>query len=246
MFSPSRADVLELVAAAIRAPSADNRHHVRFSVTGDGLALRADAFHLAGRTTHRQLLTSLSFGAVVENLRLALTRKGYDFEPHWHPVADDPALLLRLAWSALERTAQADPLAAAIDGRHTNRRFFRGPRLTELELDGLAAASETPGASLHWFDTSERRRSILRLMRFAETARFRDRALHAELFESIDFAAGWRSATTERLAPSTLEVEALMRLPFAALRRWPVMRVANGMGAASMLGWRAGDRLSGG
>lgn len=242
VFSPDRSQVLQLVAAAVRAPSADNRHHVRFAIHDDGLALHADDFFLHCRAIHRRLLTLLSYGAVVENLRLKLTEYGWTFEPRWFPDPDNPALLLRIEWSALRSAASPEPLARFIESRHTNRRFFRGPGLSPDEFSVLAAAvGNDAEPTLEWFDTPDRRRAILKLIRVAETERFGSRVLHEELFESIDFDAGWKDATTELLAPATLEIEPIMRMPFRAMRRWPLMRAANRLGAHRGLGLRAGD-----
>jgi hypothetical protein len=65
--------------------------------------------------------------------------------------------------------------------------------------------------------------------------------LHEELFGSIDFRVGWKATTTEHLAPGSLEVEGPLRVPFAALRHWRLMRGANRLGAHRLFGLRAGD-----
>lgn len=233
---------MALITAAVRAPSADNRHHIGFAIRDDGIDVRADASFVDGRITHRRLLSLLSFGAVAENLRLALTTMGHDFVPAWFPAADDSSLLLRIEWSRLTAAAAPDPLAAAIATRHTNRRFFKGPQLGGEAMQRLeAAASAVTDVSLAWCDTPPRRKALLRLIRIAEAERYRSPVLHAELFESIDFDAGWSEATAEKLAPATLEVEPFLRVPFGALRHWPVMHAANRLGAHRGLGLRAGD-----
>ncbi len=178
----------------------------------------------------------------MENLRLKLTEYGWTFKPLWFPDPSHPALLLRIEWAALMPIAAADPLARFIESRHTNRRFFKGPKLSSEALSALeAAVAATPNATLEWFDQPERRHALLKLIRMAETERFKSRVLHEELFESIAFDAGWKNATTELLAPATLEVEAFMRGPFSALRHWRLMRAANRLGAHRGLGLRVGD-----
>jgi hypothetical protein len=242
VFSPQRIEVLELIGAGVRAPSADNQHHVRFVISDHGLEMRADAFFLEGHEQHRRLLTLISFGSIAENLRLALATRGWAYQPAWFPEPADPALLLRIDWSALASGAASDPLVSFIGSRHTNRRFFRGPKLSDDQSRSLeSAAVSVPGVAIEWLDAAPRRRAALCLIRLAETARFRNQRLHAEMFESIDFAAGWHSPTNERLAPATLEVEPFLRIPFASMRHWRVMRALNVVGMHRMLGLRAGD-----
>ncbi len=239
-YRPTSAEVVRLLEAAVKAPSADNQHHFRFVVRDDGVDMRADEFFIDCDEPHRRLLTLLAFGAAAENLRLALTQQGYAFEPRWFPDDGDRACLLRIRWSQLRAGATADPLAKRIASRHTNRRLFRRTRPSAEALLAVAAAADIDDVTLHWFDGPPRRQGVLRLMRFAESTRFASPSLHAELFESVDFTAGWRGTTAEHLAPATLEVEPLMRPAFAMLRHPKVMRLARLGGAHHLLGLRAG------
>ena len=241
MFEPTASQVRDLIAAAVQAPSADNQHHVRFAIHSDGLTLHADAFFRECAEPHRRVLVLLSYGAVVENLRLRLTSYGWTFTPEWFADGPSSDVLVRVLWQDLVPGA-ADALAVSIATRHTNRRFFHGPPVARDDLATLteAATTSTP-TRLQWFDDGVRRRSLLRLIRIAETARFRSVPLHRELFESIDFGAGWKRATPERLAPATLEVEPFLRIPFRLMRHWPVMQAMGLVGAHRLLGLRAGD-----
>ena len=242
MFDPTPTQLRGLIEAAIRAPSADNQHHVSFAVDDAGMTLQADQAFVRCEENHRRLLMLLSFGAVVENLRLALSEHGWTFTPSWFPRAGDGGCLLRIEWALLDPVAAADPLGASIASRHTNRGLLRGPPLTEAESRALRESIDGyRDVRLQWCDASGPRRSLLRLIRIAETARFESRALHEELFGSIAFDAGWKRATAERLAPATLGVEPFLRAPFAALRHWRVMRWAAALGMHRLLGLRAGD-----
>jgi nitroreductase len=240
-FRPTHDDVLALIEAAILAPSADNRHRFRFAIRPDGLDIIADDFFVRCDESHRRLLILIAYGAAVENLRLKLTQRGWTFRPHWFPDAADASMLLRLRWDALEAIGEPDPLANRIASRHTNRRLYRREPASATALRALADAAEaTEGVSLQWFDGASRRRALLRMIRFAEGARFQSPSLHAELFESIDFRAGWQRIAPEDLSPATLEVEPFLRPMFAALRHPGVMRLARSVGTHHLLGLRAG------
>jgi hypothetical protein len=152
--------------------------------------------------------------------------------------ASEPALIARIDFE--QTTAEVSALDGAIEARQTNRSFFHGPRLDERSLAELGREALTvPGADLQWFDEREARRRVSRLARIAETERFHSRALHQELFSCIRFEAGWERSVNEGLPPGALGVEHALRMPFASLRHWPVMRTVNLLGAHYLLGLRA-------
>lgn len=238
---PSADERREILASGLAAPSAENRHELRFRITPAG-SVELVATGLAGwsEQPHRKLLAQISFGAVVENMALHAGAIGLSQTTHWLPQPDRPELVARMAWHPSAQPG--DPLAAAIPARHTNRRFYRRGALGEPVLARLAhAAAAVPGAQLRWLDPPALRRVALQAIRLAETERFRRRELHAELFGAVRFELGWRASAPHGLPPGALEVEPPMRPFFAALRHWPLMRAASRIGAHHLLGLRAGD-----
>lgn len=102
-----------------------------------------------------------------------------------------------------------------------------------------AEATGIDGIQLHWFDSPETRKQILRLVRLAETERFRSRELHEELFSAVRFDIGWTASSDDGLPPGSLEVEAWMRPMFRGLRHWRVLRLLRTVGMHHALGLRA-------
>jgi len=236
---PDRVQLRDVLASGLLAPSAENKHDLRFQVQAGSVRLLATDQASWAAHPHRQLLALLSFGAVVENIALRSAQLGLDLTVSWLPQPGEPDVVADLRWTAT--TAAADALCLAIAGRHTNRRFFRRGRLDAETLARLSAAAEAvPGAGLLWLDDKPGRSLALAAIRLAETERFRRRELHRELFGAVRFDKGWRQTTTEWLPPAALEVEPPMRWPFALLRHWPLMRAANWLGAHQALGLRAG------
>src|SRR3546814_19623339 len=84
-------------------------------------------------------------------------------------------------------------------------------------------SSDVCSSDLYWPQTPRERNAALRVIRQAETLRFRSPTLHAELFSSIRFSAGWHTACEEGLAPATLAVEPPVRPVFQALRHPALM-----------------------
>lgn len=228
-----------IFAAAIQAPSADNRHLFELELAGDEIRMWARPEFLEA-PFHRRMLCLLGFGAAAENMLVRAAALGLAGEPLWWPESSEPGLIVRLPLSPTGQSAS--PLDPAIEKRHTNRRVrFSGPKLGGEQQAALVRLTESLGVRLHWLDAPERRKAALNLLRTAEGERFRNQALHADLFGSIRFEAGWRTPCAEGLAPGTLEVEPPMRPMFAALRHWNVMRAANVIGASVSLALRAAD-----
>lgn len=236
---PTLDQLHRILASGIRAPSAENKHDLRFQVLAESVRLLATERPSWVEQPHRKLLALLSYGAVVENIDLRSAELGYGLTVAFLPDPDEPDVVADLRWTTM--AAVADPLCHAIDRRHTNRRFFRRARLSSESLGQLSAAADAvPGASVLWLDDGASRALALKAIRVAETERFRRRELHRELFGAVRFERGWQQTTDEWLPPGALQIELPMRLPFALLRHWPLMSAATWVGAHHVLGLRAG------
>jgi hypothetical protein len=234
-LTPTLTDILQ---AAVLAPSADNRHRLRFEPTTDGVLVWSEPGRLAGLTGYKRTLDLVSLGTVIENIVLRAGAHRLATSIELFNTADQIAANIKFQSTANE----ADPLHAAIPIRHTNRCFFNGPPEDPAILQSIGdAARQIPGCSLDWLDSPEQRSKVLRLIRLAEGERFRNRILHTELFETIRFELGWHQTCEEALPPGALGIEAPLRPFFRLIRHWPVMRILNYVGAYKQLGWRAGD-----
>jgi hypothetical protein len=232
----------DILQAGIRAPTADNRPVVRLRLAEDHVALWAEPEVAAPLQPHRRALGLLATGAMVENMALRSRRHGLALQAAWLPAATEPALLATLRWApASAPLAAADAmLDGAIEGRHTNRRFYRREPVPPPAVAAVnAAVAAVPGTSLQWLQGAARRRG-LQAVRLAEAERFRRAGLHGEMFDSIRFDLGWRATSDEGLPPATLEVEPPLRGGFALLRHWPLMHAVRWLGVPWMLGVRAG------
>lgn len=229
-----------LLQSAIQAPSADNRHPLRF-LLGEQSILVQHAQTEWGESGYKRVLALLSLGALAENLAIAASRFSIAVAFSLLPDSQQPELALRISLQL--DAAQIDPLWQFIPLRHTNRRvWFRVPSLNANELAQLETVVGTqPACQLHWLDAAPERKHALALMRSAETARFHNRLLHEELFSAIRFDIGWHRTCEEGLPPGALGIEPPLRGLFALLRHWPVMRLATRVGVHHLLGLRACD-----
>ncbi|HEX7369158.1 MAG TPA: hypothetical protein VF284_02590 [Rhodanobacteraceae bacterium] len=236
MNRDTKADILR---AGIAAPSADNSQPWRFAWHGDDLDLRIDAGRSGHVSDNRYVLSDLAAGACLENMLIRGGSLGYAPDLQMFPQRNDDLWVARIAWRQCD-AGRDEPLAGAIAQRHTDRRFpWRGPIQAETQARLDAQARAIPGQLLWWPGDPRERQSALRIIRQAESLRFRSPALHAELFSSVCFAAGWHATCEEKLAPATLAVEPPMRPLFQSMRRPAAMAMFNRLGAAAMLGWRS-------
>lgn len=235
-LTPQLKDILE---AAVLAPSADNHHRLSFEPTTEGVLVWSEPGRLAALTGFKRTLDLISLGTVIENIALRSSAHGLMACIELFP-REKSDLVARLQFQPT--SSEADPLNAAIPIRHTNRRFFTGPPEDPATLQRIAEeAMKIPGCTLDWLDSPELRIKALRLIRLAEGERFRNRILHAEMFENIRFDLGWYQTCEEALPPGALEIEVPLRPLFRLIRHWRVMRILNLVGAHKQLGWRAGD-----
>ncbi|CAM4241941.1 hypothetical protein MB901379_01284 [Mycobacterium basiliense] len=233
-------EFMSLLDAAMLAPSADNKRIFRLQHVHSGVRLWGDETFTSG-PKHRRILGLVAVGAAVENMRVRAIGLGFDSEVTWFPDEKRSKLIAELVFQRTSSTTP-DPLEVALGQRHTNRRvFFRGPGLSRSELSALAAeVDEVEGVHLHWFDSPEKRQQILRLVRIAETDRFRLRELHDELFSAVRFDLDWKTSANDGLPPGSLEIEPWMRPMFRSLRHWKVSGPLRAMGIHHLLGLRAG------
>jgi len=235
---PDTVVLRRILEAGLQAPSAENRHYLRFETLPAGVRLVSTDTPSWAALPHRQTLALVALGAVAENLALRAAACGHPVALRWHPEPGRPEVIADLEWSA--QPAAVDPLEASIEARHTNRRFYRLRRLDDGERRPLShAAAAVPGAALQWLDDPAQRAWALKAIRIAESERFCRRELHHELFSAVRFELGWRRSAPDGLPPGSLEVELPMRPLFAALRRWPLMHTLSLLGMHHVLGQRA-------
>ncbi|HET7587728.1 MAG TPA: hypothetical protein VFL45_06575 [Gammaproteobacteria bacterium] len=225
-----------LLRAAVAAPSADNSQPWLFHWEGDQLDLGIDPRRSGGVSDARHVLSDLAVGACLENILIGGRSLGYDADVQFF-VTNDELWPVRLNWHKVEPTDEA--LAGAIAERHTDRRFpWRGPFIAEDRVR-LAEQAARVDARLQWLDEKATRRQASRILHRAETLRFKSPRLHAELFSSVRFDAGWNAVVPEGLSPAALAVEAPAKPLFQALRKPAVMSAFNRLGAAQLLGFRS-------
>ena len=229
--------LLDIVRSGILAPSADNEHVFRFELLSKGIRLWPTPAFATATGDLPRVLGLLSMGAVLENMQLRAGQLGLTLDAHWLPITEDQPMLDLQASTSL---VAPEDLANAIPERHTNRRMYHGPGLTEVESAALnEAVAPVQGTRLVWLQGAQRRQA-LKLIWAAESERFLRQQLHHDIYSSIRFDTSWTDSTEWSLPPGALEIEMPMRPFFKALRHWPLMRWLNWLGVHRLVGLRAG------
>lgn len=160
--------------AAVAAPSLHNSQPWRFVPRPGGVDLYADRTRLLDVVDPRGRELTISLGAALLNLRVAVLRNGRVPVTRLLPDAADPDLVASVR---LGPAADPDPtvraLADAIPRRRTNRRPFTRVLIPPEVLAELSAAAEVEGARLTVADDLGRDQLL-------ELARSADRQLRAQ------------------------------------------------------------------
>lgn len=140
----------EAAQRALRAPSVFNTQPWRWRVTAGTLDLYADRERqLAVADPDGRLLT-LSCGAALHHVRVALAAAGYRTAVTRFPEPGNPDLLARVRITGEQ---QPNPREIALNGaipvRRTDRRAFADQTVPGAAIQALRAAVEAEGAFLH-------------------------------------------------------------------------------------------------
>ena len=233
-----RQTLLDIARSGVLAPSADNNHVFQVEFSESAIRLWPTR-EFAGTTDRlRRVLGLISLGAAVENMRLRAGELGFAAHTKWFPAVGSGLIAQMDLQPAL--AVAGEHLAEAIYARHTNRRMYHGPALSDGETGLLnTAVAPVEGVRLIWLHGNARRRALGLIWR-AESERFLRESLHRDLFSSIRFDLSWRETADHALSPGALEIEAPMRPLFKALRHWALMRPLIWIGAHHLVGLRAG------
>ncbi len=167
---------------ALLAPSSHNTQPWLFRIRGDSIDLFADRSRsLPVSDPHDRELT-MSCGAALFHLRLALR--------HFHlfggidilPDAEDSDLLARIHIGEGGNTAPEETLMFhAIVKRRTNRQRFKTDPLPPKLMAALHTAAFHEGAWMHWVLDSEERAQVADLIGEADRMQWSDRRFRMEL-----------------------------------------------------------------
>jgi hypothetical protein len=169
------------VGYAILAPSSHNSQPWRFVAHDAVLDVYADVSRGLPVVDPDDRELTVSCGAALENILLALTYFGYAASVALLPAPKDPALLARVSLAGAAECTDADAdLFMQIPRRRTNRAAFTDRPVPVTLVAALSAEAEAAGATLTAV-TGRERRMLGSLVAEADLAQMGDRRFRREL-----------------------------------------------------------------
>jgi nitroreductase len=240
---------VDLVAAAVLAPSSHNTQPWLFRIGGRGIELYADPKRAlpANDPSDREL--TISCGAALFNARVAAARLGAALSVERLPEGDASDLLARLVVSESAEASPEGVLFEAMAARRTYRKQFEDVAVGESLVGQLVETARDAGG---WLEplTGARRDEFAALVAQGDRSQFADDRWRRELASWIRFrrdgeglAYFGRATRATRLVVRHLDVGANTAKRDAALaKRAPVVAVL-GTGGDSRSDWLAAGEL---
>lgn len=167
---------------AILAPSSHNSQPWWFRVVGDHVDVYADRTRALPVVDPDDRELTISCGAALFHLRLALRFFGYKDVTSILPDAEDPDFLARVGLDGVHHTLDVERrLFRAITSRRTNRCAFPADPLPEDALVAMAGAAEEEGAHLTISAEPRTREEIAQLVSQGDLVQMSDKRFRREL-----------------------------------------------------------------
>lgn len=187
--------LLFLLNYAVLAPSILNTQPWRFRIMANKVELFADRTRLLPVTDPKGRELTISCGAALLNLRLAIRGFGYTYEMEVFPDTALPDLLARVILTSSQTPSDSDrQLRDAISLRRTNRRELLDQPLPVGLLKDLSAAAHSEGAALKATHAQAAKRLIAELVAEAEKSLLDDPKYRQELGDWIGQRIGEATA----------------------------------------------------
>jgi len=190
---PENADVrLKLVSYAILAPNAHNKQPWIVDLRSDGIDLYIDPKRLLPRTDPPARQVTISQGTFLELLAIAATHYGLQADVTLFPKGIDPLEQIGknpVAHISLteRKDVREDELFGSILTRHTNRRVYTGPLLTDTETGTLRQSYTGDNYPLHIFTDPAMVSQIAGMMTEAMRIETYNRSMHGETVDMLRF-----------------------------------------------------------
>ena len=170
------------VRYAVLAPSTHNTQPWWFAIDGNTVTVGLDPSRGLAVVDPDDREGTISVGAAVFTLRVALGHFGFRTALSYWPDPHDPEACIRL--EVLDEGAadpDLDPLFPAITQRHTNRANFTDEHIPLVLLDALVADARAELADLEIVTDYPSRRALAEIISTADTRQMDDKRFRREL-----------------------------------------------------------------
>ena len=228
---------LDLVRAAVLAPSPDNNQPWRFLSRGDELAIYLDPTRALPSDVNA-MCDLIGLGAAIENIRIAASQLGYQTQVE-HSVAEDEAIQggsEPAAQLTFHPGGDCDSLFPYLAARCSNRRLYKAQPISESVLNRInESVCKFSGTQLNWIADRPGIREFACLVAVSDCVRFGYEPFHHEVFRQLRFSAKEAEQTRDGLDVRSLELPPGAAILLRQLRPWPRMKCLLRVGGGRLL-----------
>jgi hypothetical protein len=168
----------------------------------------------------------IALGAAIENVVIAASAEGRRSDVEYFPEHQNPNTVARITF---DFGVAADPLAAVLNRRCTNRRPYKTTPIAPETLASLETL-RFPLISLSWIHEQSRLKTLGRTISRADRLIFENQSIHAHLFSTIRWNQSDIEQTGDGLPIESLELGKLGSTAFRILKNWRLVRLLNCLG----------------
>jgi molybdopterin/thiamine biosynthesis adenylyltransferase len=232
--SPQNSNIPEeairfIIRAGVQAPSGDNAQPWKFSWKDNVIFVHLDAAADSSFFNVRQLASTISCGAVLENMRVAATAFGLDGKIVYCRNGEDSGTV-----GSLEMQFNARPTDVLYSGvwkRCTNRKLFDKKPIPETLLDTvLSQATSLPGVAVHALTSRSDIERIARVIFNVDRIRSEHRGLHEHLHQMIRYTPEEAITKRDGFPIENLEAGTAGSIFLRMTRPWWKMNLLNSAG----------------
>jgi molybdopterin/thiamine biosynthesis adenylyltransferase len=226
-----------ILKAGIQAPSGDNAQPWRLSWQGDSIEVDVDPEADRSFFNVHQIASKISCGAVLENMRIAVTAFGLEGSVAYLPEASPEAgASLKLHYTGRNK----DPLCDVIWKRCTNRKPYDRRPVSEEAIESLHSQIRGfPGARLHILTERSDLKRLAKIVYRVDRIRTEHRPLHEHLVRMIRFTEREAREKRDGFPLKNLEGGPAGEAFLKFTRPWPVMNLMNKVGVGRMVALHA-------
>jgi Nitroreductase family len=232
----SNEEYQELLTVAAQAPSGDNAQPWRFVVNDNQNQI--DIYNITGKDSSpynfKERGSLFAHGAVLENLSLILSSRGYgmtvDLFPDQAGAGTDHVATVTIS----PENGANDSLVDAISLRTTNRKPYKNMPLAQEDKNVLINAVDGKRGALRIIEDKSVIKRLAKILSLSDQLIFEDKTIHDAIFSSIR----WTKEDEERkkgLYIKTLELPSPARVLFKNLQRWGFLTAMNRIGISKFI-----------
>jgi|GEM_PF-1902404 len=225
-LSPELAFILD---KARLAPSADNLQPWKFVLRSpESVEVRLHENYISNYCDAGFAAPCISAGAVLENMRVAAAGKGLAMKVDAMPDDQDPLLTALVSFLPASGAVDSRHLAA-LEKRHTNRKFYKAKKMVSAEtLSSLKKQIPSDSeARLHFIMREDSRyQELAEIIGQADQLRFEIPRLHKEFMEILRF----KGPAEDGLTIASLDAGPSAGVMFPLIRSWERLVFLNKLG----------------